>query len=79
VLILIVRWLTPEKQKLADEYNVSQDAVFIEPKPHGCAFDDAPLGSKHCHYEKVIDTEKACPRADCPVKAVYVSWQKLAE
>src|SRR5262249_54218442 len=42
-------WLMPEKERLAHEYHVSQAKVFIEPKPHGCDFDDAPLGNKHCH------------------------------
>src|SRR5579863_7919540 len=35
-------WLTPEKQRLAQEYKVAEDKVFVEPKPHGCDFDDAP-------------------------------------
>lgn len=72
-------WMMPEKQRLAEKYNVSQDKVFIEPKPHGCDFDDAPLGNKHCHYEKVLETEKACPAPDCRVTGVYVSWHRLEE
>jgi len=47
--------------------------------PHGCAFDDAPLGNKHCHYEKVVETTKACPEAECKVTAVYVAWQKVQD
>lgn len=45
-------WLTPEKERLADKYRVSQDVVVIEPKPHDCGFDDAPLSNKHCHFER---------------------------
>ena len=78
-VLVMVRRLTPEKQQLAEQYHISKDAVFIEPKPHGCDFDDAPLGNKHCHYEKVIDADKACAGLDCRVKAVYVSWRKLSD
>ena len=45
-------WLTPEKQQLAEKYQISQEAVSIASKPHGCDFEDAPLGNKHCHYER---------------------------
>jgi hypothetical protein len=69
-------WLTPEKERLAQQYRLSQDGVIIEPKPHGCAFDDVPLGNKYCHFEKKVDVERACPATDCRVTSVYVSWQK---
>jgi hypothetical protein len=49
----------------------------MDPKPHGCDFDDAPLGNKHCHYEKQVDAARAC--SECPVTAVYVSWRKIEE
>lgn len=74
---LLVYWLTPEKERLASKYRVSQDHVVIEPKPHGCDFEDAPLGSKHCHYERVVDAERECP--SCRVTSVYVSWRKVEE
>ncbi|MGB7846846.1 MAG: hypothetical protein WBL63_14620 [Candidatus Acidiferrum sp.] len=72
-------WLTPEKQRLAEKYSVSQDRVFIEPKPYGCDYDDAPLGNKHCHFEKNVDVGRACPAPDCRVTSVYVSWRKVDE
>lgn len=72
-------WLVPEKQRIADQYKITEDKVFLEPKPHGCDFDDAPLGNKHCHYEKVVDVERACPGPDCQVTGVYVSWRKAEE
>jgi hypothetical protein len=72
-------WLTPEQDKLAAEYHIPKANVIIEPKPYGCDFDDAPLGNKHCHYEKIVDTEKACPGPDCRVTSVYVSWRKVEE
>jgi hypothetical protein len=56
-------WVMPEKQRLAEDYRVNQGQVFVEPKPLGCDFDDAPLGNKHCHYEKVVDVEHAVKRS----------------
>ncbi len=66
----------PEKQRLAEKYQISQDAVSIAPKPHGCDFDDAPLGNKHCHYER---KEELVRNEQGKVIAVYVTWDKLEE
>jgi hypothetical protein len=66
----------PEKQRLANEYKVSQDQVFIEPQPHGCDFDDAPLGNKYCHFKKVLSTVKD---EQGKVTAVYVTWEKVQD
>jgi hypothetical protein len=79
IILGVLYWLTPEKEKLAIEYNVPEEKVLIEPEPHGCDYDDAPLGNKHCHFEKVVDTEKACADPDCRVTSVYESWQKVKE
>lgn len=76
VLYLI---LASDQTKLSNAYNVPQDHVFVQPKPHGCDFTDAPLGEKHCHYEKHVDVERACPGSDCRVTGVYVSWSKVDE
>ncbi len=35
-------------------YDTDEKHVRIEPKPHDCDFLHAPLGDKHCHYEKAI-------------------------
>lgn len=78
-LIAVTTWLTPEADRLAARYQTSKDKVIITPKPHGCDFDDAPLGNKHCHFEKTIDVERACPGQDCKVTFVYVSWRKNEE
>ncbi len=78
-LAIVVPWLTPEADRLAEQYHVSEDKIAVEPKPHGCDFDDAPLGNKHCHYEKSVDVTRACPTDDCRVTAVYVSWRKVEE
>jgi hypothetical protein len=78
-LVVVVKWLTPEVDRLAEQYSVSKDKIIVEPKPHGCDFDDAPLGNKHCHYEKSVDVTRACPSPGCQVTAVYVSWRKIEE
>lgn len=82
VLVIIgfaIYWFQPEADRLAEQYHVSKDKVIIEPKPHGCDFDDAPLGNKHCHYEKSVDVQRECSRPDCQAVAVYVSWRKIEE
>jgi len=68
-----------DQTKLSNEYNVPEDSVFVQTKPHGCDFDDAPLGNKHCHYEKHVEIQRACPGPDCRVTGVYVSWSKVDE
>jgi hypothetical protein len=73
----IVYFLTPEKERLADKYHVQQSAVIIDAKPYGCDFNDAPLGDKHCHYQRHEDAVRACPT--CPVTGVYVWWEKVNE
>jgi hypothetical protein len=55
----VADWLKPDKEKIAEEYHVSTDAVVINHKPHGCDFEDAPLGNKHCHYEKTVTAYNA--------------------
>jgi hypothetical protein len=44
----------PDKDRLSGKYNVPIERVDAPPKPHGCDFDDAPLGNKHCHYDKHV-------------------------
>ena len=51
----------------------------MDPKPHGCAYNDAPLGDKHCHFEKVVDVDHECAQPNCKIRAVYVSWRKVSE
>jgi hypothetical protein len=71
--------LVSDQTKLSTEYAAPEDRVFVQPKPHGCAYNDAPLGDKHCHFEKVVDVQRACPDPDCRVTAVYVSWRRVEE
>jgi hypothetical protein len=71
--------LTPGKYTLALKYGLTEDQVFMDAKPKGCDFTDAPLGDKHCHFEQSVNVVRECPAADCPVKRVYVSWHKVRD
>jgi hypothetical protein len=44
----------PDNNKLASKYSIPVERVTAPPKPHGCAFSDAPLGDKHCRYDKHV-------------------------
>jgi len=39
--------------KYALRYEVNLDNVTFERKPFDCDWDAAPIGSKHCHYERI--------------------------
>jgi hypothetical protein len=69
-------FLTPEKQHLAEKYQVSQDAVFIAPKPPGCDSEDARVGNKHCHFDRKEGVERD---NQGNITAVYVTWEKVQE
>jgi hypothetical protein len=70
-------WRLGDKGRFALQYHISPDVVVVEPRPHGCDFDDPPLGNKHCHFEKEVDVERVCPEASCQVTGVYVTWYKV--
>jgi hypothetical protein len=79
VIYVLYLIFASDQTKLASEYSVGEGHVFVQPKPHGCDCDDAPLGNKHCHYEKHVEVERACAAPDCRVTSVYVSWNKVDE
>jgi hypothetical protein len=72
--VLLYYIFASDKQKLSDTSGVSESQIILDPKPHGCDFDDAPLGNKHCHCEKVVTPEKD---SSGKVTAVYVYWNKV--
>lgn len=43
-----------DQERLSSKYSVPVERVTVQLKPHGCAYNDAPLGEKHCHYDKHI-------------------------
>ena len=58
-------------------YSLSADHVFVEPTPHGCAYDDAPLGSKHCAFERHVELIR--PSDDQPITDVFVSYRRVED
>jgi hypothetical protein len=42
------------KWRYAATYNISSSEVYVQDKPHDCAFLAAPLGEKYCHYERTV-------------------------
>ncbi len=70
-------WLAPEsKFGYAAKYEVSDDKVYVESKPHDCEWDKAPIGKKYCHFNSVILTDK---NEHGKVTAVYVHWEKVQD
>ena len=70
-------WLAPEsKFGYAVKYGLPDSKVSIEPKPHDCEWGKAPIGSKYCHFEKIVLTAK---NERGKVTAVYVNWEKVQD
>lgn len=78
-IAIAIEYFKPDQDKLAEQYRISRQNVFIEPQPHGCEFNDAPLGEKHCHFEKDVNVVRECERPNCNARAVYVSWRKVSD
>ena len=57
-------WIGPNVYAI--KYSVSADRVFVDPKPTDCDFWHAPLGTKECHYERIVTASyaKGGARAD---------------
>ena len=70
-------WLAPESRfGYAQKYGIRESNVYVQTKPHGCDFEDAPLGNKHCHFKKTLLTDKD---SKGKVTAVYVNWDKVQD
>ena len=53
----ISAWLWPDANwvnyvQYSSESDLKNATVSIAPRPHDCDFFAAPMGSKHCHYNK---------------------------
>jgi hypothetical protein len=42
------------KWRYAFSYGVSSEKVLVAKQPHDCAFLAAPLGTKYCHYKRLV-------------------------
>jgi hypothetical protein len=70
-------WLAPESRYgYAEKYHVNLTKVSVDPKPHDCEWGKAPIGSKYCHFEKIVLTDK---NEHSEVTAVYVKWEKVQD
>jgi hypothetical protein len=56
ITIFILWWFLPDtwRIKYAVQYNVHTEDVEIEHQPYNCDWDTAPIGKKHCHYERMV-------------------------
>lgn len=46
------------KFRYAAYYNVRNEQITLVKKPHDCDFLKAPIGSKECHFDKVVAVTK---------------------
>jgi hypothetical protein len=46
------------KWRYAAAYNIPSSDVYVQDKPHDCAFLAAPLGDKYCDYERTISNTR---------------------
>jgi predicted membrane channel-forming protein YqfA (hemolysin III family) len=61
-------WFAPDKRWAYEwRYSLEKDmkgaVVTVERKPHDCDFTTAPLGAKHCHYERQLNTVRVRMKA----------------
>jgi hypothetical protein len=78
IVWLVVRdtdWAT--KMCASTHYSIRVNQVEIASKrPHDCDFMSAPLGSKHCSYERIYEAEWIIQSTDNPPKPIsYGSLQ----
>lgn len=68
--------MASDEKKYSIYYGVPRDRVVVEKEPHDCEFLTAPLGNKHCHYDKHVSKVKL----DEPNSyAVYVTFEKIQD
>lgn len=85
-------YFLPDKDYLSNKYNIPVERINAASKPHGCAYNDAPLGDKNCHYDKhvyvydknlqVIEidgTPQTCPTGCGPAYSVEQVFVKVEE
>jgi hypothetical protein len=59
IIIGVYLWSVPgqlwhSKWRYSAAYDVPESEVYVQDRPHDCAFLAAPLGEKYCHYERTI-------------------------
>jgi hypothetical protein len=59
MFIGVFMWSLPgtiwhSKWRYSAAYDIPSSRVYVQDKPHDCAFLAAPLGEKYCHYELTV-------------------------
>jgi hypothetical protein len=73
--LLVVLYWFDQSEYYAIINDTDSKHVYVERKPTSCDFITAPLGSKNCHWEKVVQTLKD----DKGVVSVSVNYTKVEE
>ena len=51
-VVVCIYWVGPSVYSI--KYAVSANKVYLDPKPKDCDFWRVPLGTKGCHYQRVV-------------------------
>jgi hypothetical protein len=79
-------WLGPSVYSI--KYAVSAVKIYVDPKPTDCDFWHAPVGTKGCHYQRVViardakDVRAIRPGESDPNQqfdTVSISWIKKSD
>jgi hypothetical protein len=46
------------KSRYTATYDIPASEIYVQDKPHDCAFLAAPLGEKYCHYERTVSVTR---------------------
>jgi hypothetical protein len=79
-------WFGPSVYSI--KYAVSAQKIYLDPKPKDCDFWRVPLGTKRCHYQRVVIAQHAKrvreirPGEGNPSEqfdSVLISWVKKSD
>ena len=56
-IVACIYWVGPSVYSI--KYAVSADKIYLDPKPKDCDFWRVPLGTKGCHYQRVVIAQHA--------------------
>jgi hypothetical protein len=65
-----------ERSRLAGKYRVEDDQIQIDPQPHDCDYETAPMGKKWCHYSRTVIV---CAYGPCRVEGDTNTWLRTPE
>jgi hypothetical protein len=74
LLIMAYDYEFQPKDYYAMDFSTKASNVFVTSEPHNCEWMSAPLGDKHCHYEKNVTSWNE--RGEIKVA---VMWDKIED